>query len=294
VLYNNWLSDVAQRFQQRFERIQAHYNFDFGDEFEVAICEVLRDILPRRFGVCRGFVVGRNGERAGDDIIIFDAGRSPTIRALATDLSRKEDVPAEAVLAYIEAKHTLAIAGDVSDGQSLAKATHQIEQMKAIPRPPVELASIIPGVRLNGIGLRPPQGFPNICNPYYTAIWGRHIRADDVNPFEAFTSRLNEVGGRRMELPDAIAAGTLLALPVVRAVDGTVAIKPFICHETELGSIANVISPWGIAFAHLLWAIEWIRLGELPWSAMLSEQFSAPTISLATPPLRGTKFEPSS
>src|SRR5580704_5209058 len=136
MLYDNWLSDVARRFQQRFDEIKATYNFDNGPEFEIALCEVLREILPRRFGVCRGFVVGRNGERAGDDIIVFDAQHFPTIRALATDLSRKESIPAEAVLAYIEAKHTLRVEGDEAAGQSLAKALCQVDAVKGISRPP--------------------------------------------------------------------------------------------------------------------------------------------------------------
>jgi|ERR1019366_520635 hypothetical protein len=165
-LYNDWLPQVAQRFQQKFESIQVAHNFDLGNEFEVAVAEVLREILPRRFGVCRGFVVARNGERAGDDIIVFDAQAFPTLRALATDLSRKEAVPAEAVLAYIEAKHTLHVEGEERVGQSLAKATSQVDLVKRIPRPAVEHHQLIRGVNLLGtFNLKPPADFPASAIP---------------------------------------------------------------------------------------------------------------------------------
>jgi hypothetical protein len=66
VLYNNWLNDVAKRFQKKFDDVSAEFNFDLGPEFEIAICKVLQDLLPRRLGVCREFVVGRSGDLAGD------------------------------------------------------------------------------------------------------------------------------------------------------------------------------------------------------------------------------------
>lgn len=292
MLYDNWLPDVARRFQQKFDNIAATHNFELGNEFEVAVCEVLRDLLPRRFGVCRGFVVGRNGDRAGDDIVIFDAQRFPTLRALATDLSRMESIPAEAVLAYIEAKHTLIVEGDEKVGQSLAKATRQVELVKAVPRPPVEHAELIPGVNLKGgFTVTPPPGFPQIRNPYYAAIWARHVKAKSDDVFVAFSRRLHEIGIARNELPDAIVAGSALALPVVRNSEKNVSIKPFVCESTELASVLNEAAPWGIALAHMLWAIEWIRLGELPWSTLLTEQLQIKNMGLAEPPMRGAKFD---
>jgi hypothetical protein len=292
VLYDNWLPDVARRFQQRFDNIGAMHNFELGNEFEVALCKVLVDLLPRRFGVCRGFVVGRNGERAGDDIIVFDAQRFPTIRALATDFSQKESVPAEAVLAYIEAKHTLTVEGDENAPQSLAKATTQIERVKKVPRPPVGHGELISGVDLEGLfTATPAPGLPTIRNPYYAAVWARRVKTKSEDAFAAFSHRLLEVGSERSELPDAIVAGNALALPVVRSSEEKGSIKPFVCESTELASMLNEATPWGIAFAHMLWAMEWIRLGELPWSKMLTEQLRIKNLAFANPPLRGSKFD---
>jgi hypothetical protein len=124
-------------------------------------------------------------------------------------------------------------------------------------------------------------GFPKVRNPYYSAIWARHVRSSESDVFAAFSRRLVDLGSVRSELPDAIVAGTVLALPLVRNSEKNVSVKPFLCESTELGSVLNSASPWGIALAHMLWAIEWVRLGDLPWSTMLTEQLKIENLGLA-------------
>ena len=99
--YSDYLSDFARRFATKFDEIAAHHNMELGDEFEIAVCEALRIVLPNRFGVCRGFIVNNAGAKAGDDIIIvFDREGYPTLRLLPQDtFGRLEDIPAEAVCA---------------------------------------------------------------------------------------------------------------------------------------------------------------------------------------------------
>ena len=62
--YRGYLKKMSERFEAEFKRIAAHYNFDHGPEFEIALCEVLRLVLPQKFGICRGFVVPADGEAA--------------------------------------------------------------------------------------------------------------------------------------------------------------------------------------------------------------------------------------
>src|SRR4051812_22586008 len=101
--YTDYLVKFAENFEARYAAIAAKYNFDLGDEFEIAFCETMRTVLPGRFGICRGFLVNRKEESAGDDIIIFDRDQFPTLRMLPqNDYSRKEHVPVEATCAYIE------------------------------------------------------------------------------------------------------------------------------------------------------------------------------------------------
>jgi len=66
-MHDNYVHELHLKFSRKLDEISAEYNFDLGDEFEVAICSILRAFLPEKYGVCRGFVVDRNGEKAGFD-----------------------------------------------------------------------------------------------------------------------------------------------------------------------------------------------------------------------------------
>jgi hypothetical protein len=102
-LYDNFLPRLQNKIETFFASIKANYNFDLGDEFEIQICKLLRLFLPSKYGVCRGFVVNRYGDKAGDDIIIFNQERFPTLRLLPKDdFSLKEEIPIEADYAYFE------------------------------------------------------------------------------------------------------------------------------------------------------------------------------------------------
>jgi hypothetical protein len=274
MLYDNWLGDITDRFQRKLDAIKVEHNFDYGEEFEVALAIVLREILPLRFGVCRGFVVARDGTKAGDDIIIFDAQRFPVLRELErSDLSRKQQVPAEAVLAYIEAKHTLYLEGD--EGQSLNKALEQVRAVKEIVRPRVR-PRVLPNISL----FRTPAAHleashtPLFRNPYYGAIWARNIEALKKIEPGWFPGQSIPALSRS----DVIAAGPHLFLPGFPIHDGgrkAVMVCRFMTTATRY-FLSEPASPWGTALAHLLWAMEWVSLGELPWDLMLAEQVSGP------------------
>ncbi|WP_396150646.1 DUF6602 domain-containing protein [Flavobacterium sp.] len=70
-LYDNFIIKLSEKFNRRLEEIETDFNFELGDEFEFAICDILQDLLPTKFGVTRGFVVNKDGVKAGDDIIIY-------------------------------------------------------------------------------------------------------------------------------------------------------------------------------------------------------------------------------
>ena len=103
----------------------------YGGEFEIAICQILREFLPNKYGICRGFVVSSDGEIAGDDIIIFDQERFPTLKLKGVgQYARKEQIPIEAVYAYIEAKHSINLLQ--KDNNSIFKAIKQVESVKRL------------------------------------------------------------------------------------------------------------------------------------------------------------------
>lgn len=126
-IYNDIIQHLSNAFSLEISKIEAVYNFDYGDEFEIAICKVLRRFLPNKYGICRGFVIDKMGNSAGDDIIIYDQELFPTLRVLdqEEEFVKKNQIPVEAVYAYIEAKYTL-------NSKSLIKAFKQVNDVKRL------------------------------------------------------------------------------------------------------------------------------------------------------------------
>ncbi|WP_198283235.1 DUF6602 domain-containing protein [Sphingomonas sp. PAMC 26617] len=131
--YDDFAGKLSRKVTARLSMIEAQYNFDLGDEYEVALCEVLADILPARYGVCRGSLVTFEGEQAGDDLIIYDRMAFPTLRSsISPNFAIKEKVPVEAAFAYIECKHRVEIGATLQKSAALAKAVEQVRAAKAL------------------------------------------------------------------------------------------------------------------------------------------------------------------
>lgn len=131
--YQKLIENISIAIESQFKEISTRYNFDYGDEFEIALCELLSKILPSKYGICRGFVVTEDEQFGGDDIIIYDKERFPTLRLLGKNkFEKKQDIPIEAVYAYIEAKHTLFL-NEKKNGQSIYKAFEQVDKIKVFP-----------------------------------------------------------------------------------------------------------------------------------------------------------------
>jgi len=285
-MYKDFVGTISKEFEAALDEIKAIHNFDFGPEFEVAICKTLRRVLPQKFGVCRGFVVNARGDAQGDDIVIFDRMRFPTIRGIDyADYSRKEQVPIEAVYASIEAKHTLNIEGD--DGSSLAKAVRQVSWAKllCVQRRDVPHANVGHNITIvennitigENVAAESPPGWPSLRNPIYGAIFARQVRSKPGGQLLEDAASIEKAlldASIRCEIPpDLIVAGrnTLLipALPTERNGESHTP-SPFFLHGQ---SHMNPVTVDGIAFgaglAFLLWALDWIELGDMPWPQIL-------------------------
>jgi hypothetical protein len=142
--YDKFLRNISNAIETQFNEISARYNFDLGGEYEMAIADLLRKILPDQYGVCRGFVVTEKDEFGGDDIIIYDKNRFPTLRLLDKgDSSKKQEIPVEAVYAYIEAKHTIFL-NSTTHAQGFIKAWSQVGKIKSLARERRELSDLDP------------------------------------------------------------------------------------------------------------------------------------------------------
>ena len=278
--YRGYLRSLAAAFQHQFEEISTHHNFDLGDEFEIALCTVLRKVLPQKYGICRGFVVPAEGDSAGDDIIIYDHERFPTLRLLLDEgYTRKQDVPVEAVYAYIEAKHTLHTAGDAADAQSLLNACSQVSAVKRIPREPRPPENIYPYFRSDAsFGTRP--SWPRDLNPAFGAVFARQVKSGrkgaTLGPSEATKALVGACMGNQKPPPDLIVAGdSNLIIPCVDTPQGPIMHSPFYVQGTTAS--LQVMPCRDLAFAAgiciLLYALDTQQLGSMPWANIINDSF---------------------
>lgn len=287
-LYNGLVDRIAKSFDAAFSAIEAVYNLEYGTEFEVALCRAIGRLLPSRFSICRGFVVNRAGQTAGDDIVIYERHLFPTARfLLGDDLSLKEQVPIEAVAAYIEAKHTF----DLADGvdSSLNKALKQIDAVKrlCLQRDPVLLNRVARNSTVEGLAIKGPEGFPDLRNPIFTAVFSRHVRERKGKDYITDSTVIERALGSRGNVvdlapPDLVVAGSsVVALPSVQ----NVIKSPFMPHQG--GAMATIRADnlaFAIGICDLLWALDFIELGNLPWTAVMQEALRIPFVTPGSGP----------
>jgi len=271
--YSDFLEEINIRTKALFSEISAEYNFDNGPEFEIALCKFLRVILPTRYGICRGFVVSNDGTTAGDDIIIFDQERFPTLRLLQTiDFGQKQKIPIEAVYAYIEAKHTLCLEG--SGGQSLEKSLSQIDAVKNVKRAEVPMTQITPQVAILSYQANRPPYWPDYRNPLYTAIISRNVRIKQNDPITDAATFLPILQSKCVEItqnqngPDLIISGSdVISIPAV----GTQVESPFFMPGvSNFAAVLTNERAFSAGLTNMLYAFDHITLGTIHWPAVIA------------------------
>jgi hypothetical protein len=262
-LYGGYIERLARKVEARLQDIEAIYNFDLGDEFELALCALLEDMLPAKYGVCRGFVVAEDGSKAGDDLIIYDKMASPTLRSsLSRQFPVKEQIPVDAVYAYIECKHS------ISDAGVLEKAIGQAEAVKKLMltrrarvNPDYEEA----GPVYNGKVRDWPRTFPPLKNQPFCAVFARKFSPDVVLP-----SSFNEL------TPDLLVLGNhhIATQTVNLGADGP---KSSLFFDSKYWAGLSVESApgnaYGLGLVTLLEALSWTELLPIDWSATLNATF---------------------
>jgi len=275
--YDNFLPQLSSKFSRRLEEIFADYNFDLGDEFEIAICDILRDFLPDKYGICRGHVVNQKGEKAGDDIIIFNKESFPTLRHLRYgDFSRKENIPIEAVFAYIEAKHKLT--DEVFD-----KAVKQIKAVKKVAsrREKMSIEQSDPYVPNKIISNSYSDSYPNFRNPIFTMIIskycdGKYPKKTNKSTIKSFLTNkcLTTLSYKSKYFPEAIIAGPDHFIGVGYK-DGFETIQPtiFLLSNKNFDYYVRQAEnlSYGFALSKLFAALDWTRLNKINWVHILNE-----------------------
>lgn len=278
-MYRDMVGRLAKIISAEFLKLEAIYNFDLGDEFEVALCKILRQVLPDKYGVCRGHVVTKNNETAGDDIIIYDREGSPTLRMLPNgDFSIKEYIPIDSVYAYIEAKHTLYWDGD--GNQSVVKAAKQVSAVKSLFREPrshykiTDNVTLEPGILTIDVG---GLEHPEIQNPLVGCIFSRYVHWGGKKRYadELMNPPIVDFGLAQELQPEIIVAGKdMVGLPAKKEGNQT---NLYLFRGTK-ESVTQLFITEGRALAvgiiSLLHAIDTIRLNKLNWAPIIGEQLN--------------------
>lgn len=266
--YEKLLANISIAVEAKFNDISTRYNFDYGDEFEIAICELLQSILPNKYGICRGFILTENDSYIGDDIIIYDRDRFPTIRLLDNGkFDKKQEIPIEAVYAYIEAKHSLVIGNKTN----ISTALQQVSNYKRLPREKRDIATIDHYVSIKGdISITTRPDWPTFSNPHFGVIVSRNLKFEDgrvasYQDLVDFIKSLKVPDGTIS--PDLIIAGEdSLFIAAREEEDKSVTIESpfihdkFILHPFEVKSHA-----FSIGIVNILHALDNIRLHHMPY-----------------------------
>ncbi len=277
--YKNYLKTVSERFRARFEEIAAGHNFDYGPEFEIAICKALRLILPERYGVCRGFLLTADGQMAGDDIIIYDRDRFPTLRLIDDPaFAQKEFIPIEAAYAYIEAKHSLVVEGN--GNQSIVKAIEQVAKAKTLPKKTITVKDgIDPYLNLPFKARHEDRpNWPLVLNPLFGAIFARLVRVKEgskpLESAEEIRQLLKDRIYKCNTFPDLIVAGEdVVMFPFV---NGTYYSPFFVEGKSNLFMWGKEGLAFAIGICSLLYALDTIRLGKMPWPDLIADAIGLP------------------
>ncbi len=277
LLYGNYIRTLSEKFERRLEDISAEINFELGDEFEIALCEILRSFLPNKYGICRGFVVDAIGNKKGDDIIIYDQERFPTLKINPKDnYSRLENIPIEAVYAYIEAKHTL-------NDESFDKALQQIIEVKelCLKREKRQILQYDNFIKPQGY-INNLKHLPDFRNPVFTMIIGRFAvnktnnkKSDNIDEIYDFLDNKLNTMPKSVYLPELIVAGKSNFL-WSHYVDEIGISRPslFYLLNNEKRKHENKMKEnlaFGISLAHMMAALDFINLGKMPWEDIIND-----------------------
>jgi hypothetical protein len=275
--YSKLIDTYATTIDNKFSEISARYNFDLGEEFEIAICELLSIVLPDKYGVCRGFAVTENDDFAGDDILIYDKSRFPTLRLIVKNkFDKKQEIPIEAVYGYIEAKHTLHLSDERSP-QGLHKAFSQVINVKQLHREKREVLSIDPYSSFGDNFHSNTPNWPDSRNPMFGAVISRFVKVNstslEVNSTEMLKLLQSAPKPTGTIAPDLVILGKSdLMYPVIKNNGQTVYESPFFISGKSILMHKTVQkSAMAIGIIMLLYALDIIKLDKMPYRKILAD-----------------------
>ncbi len=265
--YKEYAELLSRKFNSRLEDIFPDYNFDYGVEFEIAICEILRAFLPEKYGVCRGHIVNYDGNSVGDDIIIYDQQSFPTIRLHnKQQFARKENIPVEAVYAYFEAKYNLT-------EKVFNTALRQIREVKKFvsSRKQIKVETFDSYLEPLDRETNYSKNYPEYRNPIYCGIISRktELTNDKLEELE----KEFETSKKDKNNPETIIFSKSIYMQIGH--DEEDGFQPTVFLLENKSFSYSVIKPnedlaFGLGLINLISAIDWVRLGKIDWIKVLN------------------------
>ncbi len=276
--YNDYLKRISNQFKTRFDEIDPEFNFDQGNEFEIHLATLFSELLPDKYGVCRGFVTPQDGKQEGDDIIIFDKFSFPLLKPNnQPPFTIKESVPVESTYAYIEAKNTLELIKK-DKGNSIHKAVSQVKTIKSIPREVRSINDGIDGITLGqGFNYNLLPGDPQILNPMYGVVFSRGVRKNGkiINDPKTIRDELRNIQLPANNSVDLIIAGKDVVIIPTKTENNSALQKlegPFFVEKRH--NLTVLIVPdlaYGFGITMVQWALQKIKLNPIDWRDVLGE-----------------------
>lgn len=285
-LYHNFADTLSILLEANLSSIQTGHNFEYGPELEIILCETLESVLPDNYGIARGFLTTKASEIVGDDIIIYERSRFPTLALRKrNNFARKEFIPIEAAYCYIEAKHTVVLTGN--GPASLKRACEQVAAAKKLmrSREPRTLKQIGPNLSFGtNLHIEAPAEFPDILNPPYGMIFARQVKIDSKGDIVSDPLQIDDAiqgfAFPDVEIPDLISLGpSNVCVPaLVNDTKGLVLRSPFYI-EDKSQLVTRVVEnkrASAVALVSLMAALDWIELGKLPWHEITVDAIGIP------------------
>jgi hypothetical protein len=124
-------------------------------------------------------------------------------------------------------------------------------------------------------------GWPDKRNPVYTVILARQVRMRANTPIMKDPAQIYAVLIDRSfhvrNKPDLMVAGrSNILMPYVHLHDGTKTISSPFQAGTEMACFTVDGIAFGLGLCHMLWALDYIELGSMPWSSILSNGLGLP------------------
>lgn len=180
--------DLGRAFLARQEELQAALGLGDiashpgtkGDDTELKWLDMLREFLPRRYGVSRAFVVDSDGKQSDQiDVVIHDRHFSP----LLFEVGGACFIPAESVYAAFEVKqevdkgHLEYAADKIATVRSLHRTTAPVPHAGGMYNP-IKPRRIIGGLLTRRSDWSPPFG-----GPFETTLRDLDVRGGDDLPW---------------------------------------------------------------------------------------------------------------